>query len=293
MKKLIAVSILLVAWMSSYAQNITAQEAFAMVDAANFNQAATKLKTKGYKYQNGCDYTTAAGVKVYEYGYKCCRGDIAYGRTWTIDFGVKDWTYVHLLVEPYSNKLCAMFIGIGSEKRFLSYKPVLNARGYELWQEGVYGANYTNKNKGGFVVVKSDGGYSVEIKNKYMLYANTELKKYESGGDGNPAYFPGIIKYLESHRRQLQIETTNPDFSTTVDVEFVVERDGSVTNIKTNKFMFNPLGMAAAEEVERVFSSMPKWIPAHEHSVAERVLVKLVIPFGKAARKVYESINNQ
>lgn len=284
MKKLIVVILSIVAWASSYAQNITAQEAFAMMDAANFQQAAAKLKAKGYKLQQGYDYTTEAGLKGYRYGYRCHRDPYAFGNVWTIDKGVTDWTYVHLLVEPRTNKLCDILITMGTEKRFLSYPPILNARGYKLWQRGTYGAIYSNKNNGSFVVVKSDDTFSIEIKNKYMLYKNSNLEKYRLGSDGNPAYFEGLDMYLEWHKKKLHSEITNPDISVKVDVEFVVERDGSITHIKTN-YPFNPFGMEAAKEVERVLSSMPKWTPAKENGVTERALVKMAIPFGKATSK--------
>lgn len=284
MKKLIVVSLLLVAWANSYAQNITAQEAFAMIDAANFQQAAAKLKAKGYKYQQGYDYTNEAGLKAYEYGYKCNRDPYAFGNEWTVDKGVTDWTYVHLLVEPRSNKLCSILIAMGTEKRFLSYAPIFNAKGYKEWQSRTYGAIFTNKDNGSFILVKTGDHFSVEIKNKYIIYKNTVFDKYKSGGDGNPAYFAGFDTYFEWHRKKLHTELINPDISTKVDVEFVVERDGSITNIKTSQ-AFDPFSMEAAKEVERVLGSMPNWTPARENGVAERALVKMTIPFGNTSSK--------
>ena len=58
----------------------------------------------------------------------------------------------------------------------------------------------------------------------------------------------------------------------TVAIQFVIDKDGSVTNIKILK---NP-GGGLGEEAERVIRKMPKWSPGYQRNQAVRV--KMIVP---------------
>jgi len=63
--------------------------------------------------------------------------------------------------------------------------------------------------------------------------------------------------------------------SGTVVVQFVVENDGSIDNLK----VLNPIGDGCTEEAIRVIKSMPKWKPGKNHGEPVRVLFNLPIKF--------------
>lgn len=58
-------------------------------------------------------------------------------------------------------------------------------------------------------------------------------------------------------------------------VSFVVEKDGSLTNIK----VLSDIGYGCGEEAIRLIKSMPRWIPGKERGVAVRTQQKQIIRF--------------
>lgn len=65
------------------------------------------------------------------------------------------------------------------------------------------------------------------------------------------------------------------DESMRVVVEFVVEKDGALTNVKITKPRFPPLD----KEIVRVIKAMPNWIPGRNKGKVVRVLYTLPISF--------------
>lgn len=65
------------------------------------------------------------------------------------------------------------------------------------------------------------------------------------------------------------------DESMRVVVEFVVEKDGALTNVKITKPRFPPLD----KEIVRVIKAMPNWIPGRNKGKMVRVLYTLPISF--------------
>ena len=57
-----------------------------------------------------------------------------------------------------------------------------------------------------------------------------------------------------------------------IGVEFVVECDGSVSNIKITK-----ASNADNEDAIQLVKKMPKWIPAHQDGKAVRSIVNIMI----------------
>lgn len=82
--------------------------------------------------------------------------------------------------------------------------------------------------------------------------------------------FPGgqaaLMQYLSSHVKYPAVAEEN-GIQGRVTVQFVVEKDGSVTDVKTMKSVDPSLD----KEAERVVKSMPKWIPGKQNGSAVRV----------------------
>ena len=82
--------------------------------------------------------------------------------------------------------------------------------------------------------------------------------------------FPGgpsaLMAYLSSHVKYPAVAEEN-GIQGRVTVQFVVEKDGSVTDVKTMKSVDPSLD----REAERVVKSMPKWIPGKQNGSAVRV----------------------
>ena len=87
--------------------------------------------------------------------------------------------------------------------------------------------------------------------------------------------FPGgpsaLMAYLSSHVKYPAVAEEN-GIQGRVTVQFVVEKDGSVTDVKTMKSVDPSLD----REAERVVRSMPKWIPGKQNGSA--VCVKYFVP---------------
>ena len=82
--------------------------------------------------------------------------------------------------------------------------------------------------------------------------------------------FPGgpaaLMKYLSENMRYPAVAEES-GIQGRVTVQFVVEKDGSVTDVRTMK----SVDPALDREAERVVKSMPKWIPGKQNGSAVRV----------------------
>jgi TonB family protein len=92
----------------------------------------------------------------------------------------------------------------------------------------------------------------------------TETKSYPSGNEG-------LIQYLSSNVKYPVVAEEN-GVEGRVILTFVVERDGSITNVRVAK----SVDPALDKEAVRVVSGMPKWIPGSEKG--EKVRVKYTVP---------------
>ncbi|MES2591632.1 MAG: TonB family protein [Bacteroidota bacterium] len=80
-------------------------------------------------------------------------------------------------------------------------------------------------------------------------------------------YLRDNLKYPDDARYNLT--------SGTVYLQFVVEKDGSIDNVKVLK----PVPDGCTEEAIRVIKSMPRWKPGKNHGEAVRVLYNLPVKF--------------
>jgi periplasmic protein TonB len=90
--------------------------------------------------------------------------------------------------------------------------------------------------------------------------------------------FPGgnaeLLKYLNSNLKYPAL-AKEMGISGRVFVSFVVEKDGSVTDIQ----ILRGIGGGCDEEAIRVVKSMPKWIPGKQRNIPVRVRFNLPVKF--------------
>jgi protein TonB len=89
------------------------------------------------------------------------------------------------------------------------------------------------------------------------------------------AYFPGGMdgwnKYLSTNLKYPQ-QASQYKVEGTVNVQIIVEKDGSLSEVK----MLNDPGYELGKEAVRLLQQGPKWIPAEQNG--QKVTNRLVIP---------------
>ena len=90
--------------------------------------------------------------------------------------------------------------------------------------------------------------------------------------------FPGgmqeMMKFI-SENRKYPAEAKAKDIHGKIIVAFVVERDGSLSDVKIRR----GIGYGCDEEAIRVIKSMPKWTPGKKNGKAVRVSFMLPVTF--------------
>ena len=94
-----------------------------------------------------------------------------------------------------------------------------------------------------------------------------EEPEFPGGMEALYRYLASNIKYPELAKKE--------KIQGTVYVSFVVEKDGSVTNIK----VLRDIGGGCSEEAVRVVRQMPKWKPGRQRGQRVRVQYNLPIKF--------------
>lgn len=89
-----------------------------------------------------------------------------------------------------------------------------------------------------------------------------------------PGGVPAFNKFIVKNLKYPEVAKVL-GLSGTVDVSFVVERDGSVTDVKPVKC----LGAGCESEAARVISLMPKWTPGIQNGKMVRVMYTVPINF--------------
>lgn len=117
-------------------------------------------------------------------------------------------------------------------------------------QEGI-------KDDGNIVVVEDKGTQQVEVKKDEEDYDKVFTKVEQ------PAEFPGGLKewtkYLQRNLNSNRpSEEGAPAGNYTVRVQFIVDKDGNISNVSA----LNDPGYGTAEEAIRVIKKGPKWTPA-------------------------------
>ena len=100
------------------------------------------------------------------------------------------------------------------------------------------------------------------------VFAIVEEQPSFPGGDGK------MMEYIQEHikypRKAREMGTTG-----TVYVQFIVNKDGSITNVEVLK----GIGDGCDKEAKRVVRNMPKWDPGQQRGRSVRVSVKIPIRF--------------
>ncbi len=106
---------------------------------------------------------------------------------------------------------------------------------------------------------------------------NTITQLTSTAIERQPQFPGGIDKFYDILRNNLRYpdEMKKSRIEGKVFVEFVVEKDGSVSGLK----ILRTPGYGSEEETERVLSSVPKWIPGSQNGRAVPVKYSLPIEF--------------
>jgi TonB family protein len=89
-----------------------------------------------------------------------------------------------------------------------------------------------------------------------------------------PGGFEKMNKFIAKNLKYPKDAITN-NIEGRVIAEFIVERDGSLSNIKISK----DIGYGCGEELVRVIKKMPQWKPGTQKGKAVRVKMKLPVTF--------------
>lgn len=95
-----------------------------------------------------------------------------------------------------------------------------------------------------------------------------EPVEFVGGQKAFQSYFFSELKYPK--------KSIEADFSGTVYIEFIIEIDGTITNLKVTK----SLSILLDREVLRVITKIPKWKPGKQHNRLVRTLYVIPISFG-------------
>lgn len=149
------------------------------------------------------------------------------------------------------------------------YKGTVTGDELYTWEKKNTNAGYMQRTSGivekriGTIDVKeyhADPDLVIEPRNDYNDAKQTDEEDnslYNSAGvEVKPEYPGGIEKFYKYFQSNFKSPTT-PDFpGGKIFIMFIIEKDGSLTNIKVKD-----IGFGTKEETLRVMSLMPKWLP--------------------------------
>lgn len=110
-----------------------------------------------------------------------------------------------------------------------------------------------------------------------------EEKVYSFVSLENPPKFPGgmanFYKFLAQNIKYPE-QAKKANIEGKVFISFVIEKDGAVSNVKTER----GLGSGTDEEAERVLKLSPNWIPGTQNEKPVRVKYNLPINFNNTRK---------
>jgi protein TonB len=164
------------------------------------------------------------------------------------------------------------------KKKVEDYKPKSDDLNYKPVDTKTENTSKTNSD---VVIVKDgtpEGKDTAQTKETHDVIAvkkpeatNTEPKPWV---DEMPDFADGISQYISNNLQYPRMAVENGTAGI-VYLSFVVEKDGSVTNIKVLK----GIGDGCEQEAMRVLKAMPKWKPGKSHGEPQRVLFNLPVRF--------------
>jgi TonB-dependent SusC/RagA subfamily outer membrane receptor len=149
---------------------------------------------------------------------------------------------------------------------------------------------YGKEGEDGVVLITTKSGIKSTIKTGYKMDAQELVDKYptvvtvtnyqKNVTRITPPQFPGgeeaLAKYLEQNlNHKLPSERGGPEGKYTVVLSFLVEEDGTLSNVEAR----NDPGYGTAEEAIRVIRNGPNWIPSERDGIKGNYLKRLSIVF--------------
>lgn len=111
-----------------------------------------------------------------------------------------------------------------------------------------------------FLLVYTANSYCQDSMDNETIYKLTEVDK-------KPEFEGGIEKLYKFVAGNF-VSPEKSGLKGKIVIEFIVEKDGSLTNMKTTQ----DVGYGSAEAVLRVFQKSPKWIPGKKNGQIVRTL---------------------
>lgn len=121
---------------------------------------------------------------------------------------------------------------------------------------------------GGALVVDETKKNMVIDQDKDQVYVSVQESPEFTGGETE------MYNYLKKHMTYPKIAREN-NISGKVHVKFVVERDGSISNVT----LLNDIGGGCGDEALKAVNSMPKWKPGKQNGTLVRVWFILPVLF--------------
>lgn len=133
------------------------------------------------------------------------------------------------------------------------------------------------------------GGKAISIDIKYPMVFTVKKKEVEesvketseiideSAVESKPKFAGGLSKFYEFIGANFRTPEIAAFKGGRMVVSFVIEKDGSITEIKVVK----DIGFGTAHEAIRVLKSCPKWTPAKQNGIPVRCVYALPIKIGR------------
>lgn len=115
------------------------------------------------------------------------------------------------------------------------------------------------------ILMIASNTYSQAIEDSDKVFNSTEVDKKPDFKGGMETFFKFIAKnFRVPHEEGLKGK---------IIVEFIIEKDGSISKFHVNQ----DIGYGTAEEIARVFTKCPNWLPGTKDGKAVRTLYNLPI----------------
>ncbi|WP_131538129.1 energy transducer TonB [Pedobacter nototheniae] len=158
----------------------------------------------------------------------------------------------------------------------LGTQMVKDGNGYYKTEDKFYAeeGNYINSEKDGVWKGRvGEGTFEEQYKNGNLITGIATLSNGKTNNYKNAEEFPTFPGGIQSFYSYLAREYKYPKeavenrVSGRIFISFVVEKDGSLTDIKVR----NHMGYGTEQEAIRVLNNCRKWIPAKQHGIPVRV----------------------
>jgi hypothetical protein len=122
------------------------------------------------------------------------------------------------------------------------------------------------------VIIRSsnDSEITIDAPTNEVVVEKPDYIYSSAGIEVQPEYSEGRMKFIEDFNKKFRLKV-DQDLKGRIFLEFVVERNGTLSNIK----VIRDLGFGSGKEAVRVIQSLPKWKPAVQEGKTLRVRYSL------------------